>query len=92
LLVATKDVPVGGGVIVSGHEVVVTQPVSGTFVGVSSICTHQQCPVTSVTDGKIICPCHNSEFDLKGAVVQGPATQALPTKQIRVANGQVYLV
>lgn len=91
-LVATKDVPVGGGVIVSGHEVVVTQPSSGTFVGLSSICTHQQCPVGSVTGGRIICPCHNSEFDLTGAVVQGPATQPLATKQIQASAGQVYLV
>ncbi|WP_028707393.1 Rieske (2Fe-2S) protein [Propionicicella superfundia] len=90
-VVATTDVPVGGGVILSADELVVTQPAAGTFVGLSTICPHQQCPVGSITDGKIICPCHNSEFDLTGAVLQGPATQALETRTITVANGQVYL-
>ena len=38
-------VPVGGGVILTKDEVVVTQPEAGTFKAFSAVCTHQGCLV-----------------------------------------------
>lgn len=89
-VVATDQIKVGSGVILASDAMVVTQPTQGTFVAVSNVCTHQGCPVSTIEDGNILCPCHNSKFDLRGAVVQGPATEPLPAVAITVANGQVY--
>lgn len=93
-LVPTSDVPSGGGVIVPVAEtaVVVTQPADGDFVGLSAVCPHQGCLVNKVEDGKIICPCHGSEFTITdGAVVRGPATTGLEPVAIEVSGDQVVL-
>lgn len=77
--VPVSEVTVGGGVIVD-QKYVVTQPTSGEFKAFSAICTHQGCVVGEVTDGQIVCPCHNSHFDITtGDPVGGPAQQPLPT-------------
>ncbi len=88
---ATADVPEGGGLIISDQELVITQPSAGKFVGLSSLCPHQGCPVSSISQGEIVCPCHDSQFDLNGAVTQGPATQGLAPKEITVKGGDIYL-
>ena len=79
LLTTISNVPVGGGTIISGKNVVVTQPEAGTFKGFSAVCTHQGCIVASVAGGTIDCPCHGSKFSIKdGSVVNGPAASPLP--------------
>jgi Rieske Fe-S protein len=88
VLVATADVPVGGGVIAGG--VVVTQPTEGEFRGFSSTCTHQGCQVASVADGVISCPCHGSRFSAEdGSVRNGPATAPLPEVSVAVEGEDV---
>jgi nitrite reductase/ring-hydroxylating ferredoxin subunit len=73
-LVATANVPVGGGVVLTDRNVVVTQPTSGTFEGFSATCTHAGCQLASVSDGTINCPCHGSQFSITdGANVTGPS-------------------
>lgn len=87
--VATSKVPVGGGVILE-EKYVVTQPTSGAFKAFTAICTHQGCPVTSVEDGVIKCPCHSSEFSISdGSVKQGPATEALASYTATVDGSDV---
>ena len=86
-----SDVPVGGGTIYSDEQIVVTQPSEGRFTGLSAICPHQGCSVGSVTDGVIVCPCHNSRFDLEGAVLEGPARQPLEPRPVTVADGAITL-
>jgi len=89
-LVATADVPVGGGVVVKGAEVVVTQPTAGDFRAFTAICTHQGCLVGSVTDGEIHCPCHGSSFSITdGASLGGPAQTPLAPVAVKVAAGEV---
>lgn len=89
-IVATSDVPVGGGVIVSGRGVVVTQPTAGAFKVFSDICTHMGCTVSSVADGTIDCGCHGSRFSITdGSVAQGPAQAPLPEFPAKVQGGQV---
>ncbi|THV13421.1 Rieske (2Fe-2S) protein [Nocardioides caeni] len=89
-LVATADVPVGGGVILSEEELVVTQPGDGSFVAFTAICTHQGCLVGSVGDGAITCPCHNSTFSITdGSVLGGPANGPLEEVAVEVVDGQV---
>ena len=75
--VPKADVPVGGGTIID-QSVVVTQPAEGEFKAFTAICTHQNCPVTDVTDGKIHCNCHQSFYSIDdGSVISGPAPAPL---------------
>jgi Rieske Fe-S protein len=88
--VATSDVPVGGGTILAEEMVVVTQPTEGEFMAFSAVCTHQGCPVQSVSDGTINCQCHGSAFAIEdGSVVNGPATRPLESKSVSVEGDSV---
>ena len=59
----------------------------GGFVAYSKICTHAGCPVGlyRAAQQTLICPCHQSEFDvLDGArPISGPAARPLPQLPIR---------
>lgn len=88
----TSDIPEGGGKIFESEGVVVTQPEAGTFKAFSSVCTHQGCAVKSIADGVINCPCHNSNFSIAdGSVKSGPATKALPAKEVTVSGDSITL-
>jgi len=47
------------------------------FRAFTSICTHEQCTVGDFRGGRIVCPCHGSQYDSAGQVVVGPAPRAL---------------
>ncbi|MCZ3390053.1 MAG: Rieske (2Fe-2S) protein [Actinomycetia bacterium] len=90
VLVATADVPEGGGIILNEPQVVVTQPTAGEFVAFSSICTHAGCPVADVTNGTIDCTCHGSKYAIAdGSVVAGPAPSPLPPIEVTVDGDSV---
>lgn len=89
---AVADVPVGGGVIVKDKKAVVTQPAAGEFKAFDFTCTHEGCAVTSVADGAIICPCHNSHFDITtGDPTAGPAAKPLAAKTVTVNGDQLSI-
>jgi Rieske Fe-S protein len=89
----TEEIPVGEGKIFDQNQVVVTQPVKGTFKAFSSTCTHEGCQVTTVANGTIDCPCHGSKYSVKdGSVVAGPAPRPLPPKQIKVSGDSITLI
>jgi nitrite reductase/ring-hydroxylating ferredoxin subunit len=82
-LVAAADVPVGGGVIVDSD---------GQYVGLSAVCPHQNCLVSEVSDQKITCPCHGSQFSVAdGSVVRGPATSGLAPIDVQSDGDQIVL-
>jgi ubiquinol-cytochrome c reductase iron-sulfur subunit len=58
------------------------------YVAFSKLCTHAGCPVGlyRASEHRLICPCHQSTFDvLSGAVpVFGPAARPLPQLPIRI--------
>jgi cytochrome b6-f complex iron-sulfur subunit len=60
---------------------------AASFVALSTTCTHQGCTVNyDQTNESFKCPCHGSEFDVKGSVLQGPASAALPQFKITVSG------
>ena len=90
--VATSKVPVGGGVILEDADYVVTQPSKGKYKAFSKICTHQGCPVASVSDGVIHCDCHGSEYSIEdGSVTNPPAPRPLPRRRPPSSRDKVYV-
>lgn len=94
----TADVPVGGGKVFEAQQVVVTQPTAGQFKAFSATCTHAGCTVASVSDGKINCPCHGSQYSAADGrvVTPGPGltTQTqkpLAEKTVRVQGDSLVL-
>ncbi|MEU5806447.1 MULTISPECIES: Rieske (2Fe-2S) protein [unclassified Streptomyces] len=91
-LARTADIPVGGGKVFKDQKVVVTQPTAGQFKAFSATCTHAGCSVASVTDGNIVCPCHQSLFKVSdGSPAGGPATRPLAPAKITVAGDSITL-
>jgi Rieske Fe-S protein len=90
-IAATADVPVGGGLVLTEQQLVITQPRKGEFKGFSAVCTHQGCLVDDVTD-TINCPCHGSAYSIDdGSVVGGPAPSPLPEEKLVVEAGSIDL-
>lgn len=88
--IALADIPVGGGVVVTEPPVVLTQPTAGEVKAFTSICPHQGCKVSEVTNSEIYCPCHGSKFSaLDGSVIQGPATEGLAAAAVAVDGTKV---
>ncbi|MFF7985622.1 Rieske (2Fe-2S) protein [Streptomyces sp. NPDC007901] len=91
-LAKTTDIPEGGGTIYKDQAVVVTQPTAGTYKAFATKCPHAGCPVTSVANGAIVCPCHGSQFSIEdGSVKKGPATTGLTAANITVSGDQITL-
>lgn len=91
-LAQVADVPVGGALLVDsgGQKVLLVQADAGTITALSAICTHQGCTVQPA-EGDLHCPCHNSNFALDGARISGPADEPLPSVDVHVKDGAVYL-
>jgi Rieske Fe-S protein len=89
-LVALDAVPVGGGVIVAAHGVVVTRPVADEVLAFATLCPHRGCHVRAVAAGTINCFCHGSRFRITdGAVAGGPAPAPLTPIAVTIVEGMV---
>ncbi len=89
---AAAQVPVGGGVVLAEHRAVVTQPSDGEFHAFVAICTHKQCPLSSVEQRGAYCACHSSYFDITtGSPVAGPAQIALPELPVKVSGDTLHI-
>jgi Rieske Fe-S protein len=85
-------IKIGGGVVISKHNVVVTRPTKRTYRAFSAICTHQGCTVGSVAKKRIVCPCHGSKYSIwTGAALVGPATDSLGRRNIKIVKGRIKM-
>lgn len=53
-------------------------------------CTHRSCEV-EVQGTRYVCPCHGSEFDTAGAVLEGPAERPLKTFKTTEDESNIYI-
>lgn len=93
-LAALADVPDGGGLIVdnpAGGKILLAR--TGDEVkAYNAACTHMGTILDAPKDGISVCSNHGSEFSTEdGSVQKGPATQPLPTIEVRVEGDQVVL-
>lgn len=74
-----------------GFAILIARHAADSFTALSTRCTHQGCAVREPANGKIVCPCHGSQFNLTGGVLQGPASQPLAGYQVTPGpeNGQI---
>lgn len=52
----------------------------------SSHCTHLGCKIQEFRRGKLICPCHGSEYNLNGIPTKGPAFKSLTEYKTRISH------
>jgi nitrite reductase/ring-hydroxylating ferredoxin subunit len=93
-LIASSKVPVGSGVRVSSSvgALMIVQPKAGVFRAFSAVCTHAGCEVTEVMATQMVCICHDSAFSTTdGAVLEGPARQALRQYDLVERDGSLFL-
>jgi len=55
------------------QQIVVLRLAAAEYRAFTNICTHSGCGVSRFETGRLICPCHGSEFDIDGRNVRGPA-------------------
>jgi len=53
-------------------------------------CTHRGCEL-NVGGGIYSCPCHGSEFTVKGKVLEGPAEENLKTYKTKTDHEKIYI-
>ena len=62
----------------------------GGFLALHRECTHLGCTVPWRQDeGRFVCPCHASSFDIHGDVLSAPAPRPLDLFAVRIENGIV---
>jgi cytochrome b6-f complex iron-sulfur subunit len=60
------------------------------FTALLMQCTHKGCELRS--EGTyLVCPCHGSEFDSQGKVLNPPADKALRTFPVRTDEKNIYI-
>jgi Rieske Fe-S protein len=79
---------------VDGEPAMAIRLADGELVGYSSVCTHLSCAVLwREEDGRLVCPCHDGEFDPRtGAVIAGPPPRPLPRMIVEARADGVYYV
>ena len=69
-------------------------PAAAEFVAFSKICTHAGCPVGLYRSNEhvLICPCHQSEFDVVDGArpINGPAARPLPALPFRLEGDGTF--
>jgi cytochrome b6-f complex iron-sulfur subunit len=74
------------------YLVITTGPQIAPYA-IKPICTHLGCTVQwQAAQNRFVCPCHGSQYDPVGRVVQGPARRALPLATVVVKQNQIRLV
>ena len=64
----------------------------GGFLAMSRTCTHLSCTVPWVAaENRFICPCHASEFDIRGNVINPPAPRALDLYAVKIENNELRI-
>jgi nitrite reductase/ring-hydroxylating ferredoxin subunit len=79
---------------ISFHENIICIKKTGIPKFMEARCTHLGCRIDKVKDGKLVCPCHGSTFDMTGKPIKGPANKSLPTLNFEEdrLNGEYIII
>jgi cytochrome b6-f complex iron-sulfur subunit len=74
------------------QKILVVHLRDGQLIAVSAICTHMGCTVAYKPEaGRIVCPCHGSEYSPDGANLKGPAKRPLTRYAARNEDGRIVI-
>ena len=76
------------------YDTVIILNVGGEFYCIADLCSHDDGPLEDgPLDGySIECPRHGACFDVRtGAVLALPATSPIPTYEVKVEDGDIYI-
>ncbi|GJM40118.1 MAG: Rieske family ferredoxin [Ardenticatenaceae bacterium] len=76
------------------YETVILLNVDGEFYCIADLCSHDDGPLEDgpLNGYSIECPRHGACFDVRtGAVLALPATAAIPTYEVKVEDGFVFI-
>ena len=76
------------------RERVLLANVGGTFYALRDACGHRQAALSRGTiAGHVVeCPLHYAQFDVRtGKLLSGPTSADVPTHEVRVEDGVVYV-
>lgn len=63
-----------------------------SVIALSAVCTHVRCILNVDREHRtIVCPCHDGRFDLNGNVLSGPPPRALPSYEVSMRAGEVFV-
>jgi cytochrome b6-f complex iron-sulfur subunit len=74
-------------ILTSLGSFLVARTATDTFTAMTAICTHEGCTVTGFASSRFVCPCHGSQFNTSGGVVNGPASSPLQQFATTFAGG-----
>lgn len=76
------------------EETVVIFNVNDQYYAIADLCTHDDGPLEDgdVHDHEVSCPRHGARFDIRsGAALSLPATSPVPTYEVKVEDGIIYV-
>jgi Rieske Fe-S protein len=80
------------GIKGTDRKILVVSAKDGRTHAVSAICTHMGCVVAYQKKvGRIVCPCHGSEFALDGGNLKGPAKRPLDRYGLRYKDSTIVI-
>jgi cytochrome b6-f complex iron-sulfur subunit len=81
----------GGFQVTKG--IIIARTITGTFLAVSSSCTHEGVTLGYDKSGNVfVCPRHNSQFTSTGTVISGPAPSNLKQYQTTLSGTTLTVI
>jgi cytochrome b6-f complex iron-sulfur subunit len=75
------------------NGIIIARTNSGTFLAVSSTCTHEGVTLNYDKSGnQFVCPRHNSQFTSTGTVISGPAPSNLKQYQTTLSGTTLTVI
>ncbi len=90
-----SDVPPGKRIFYDfEEESIILFNINGEYYAIADLCSHDNGPLEDgpVEGHTVECPRHGACFDIRsGKALSLPATQAIPTYQVKVEGGDIYV-
>jgi len=85
-----EDFPPGSVTPVTNGKFYLSRLKDKGFLAIYQKCTHLGCSVPYLqTEGRFICPCHNSQFDSTGELLNPPAPRPLDLFPVLIEEGLI---
>jgi len=89
---AVDDFPPGSMTHITNGRFYLARFDDGGFMALYHRCTHLGCTVPwDQAANQFICPCHNSQFDTQGDVLNPPAPRPLDLFSVAIVDGQALV-